>query len=122
MLGTGETSEAPAFDGEARAAEVEAAFVDALGGQPIASMCDAAVTHWACFYSGVTAPNQQQVRVELETDGGWSDDDLEQLADEAALHWFNFVGTTFEDLDIVVVRTNGVDSNHYRDDVPLLNR
>lgn len=112
----------PKFDGDAYAAAIEQTFKDGLPDPEIKSMCDDAFTHWACFYDGVTAPSKGTIRVELNTDGGWSDSDLGELADKAALHWFNFVGQAHEDLDTVIVRTNGRDSNHYRRDVPLLNR
>ena len=110
------------FDGAAYAKALAKDFRDAMGGAKISSMCDAAYTHWACFYEGIEATSKSTIRVSLATDGGWSDSDLDQLADEAALHWFNFIGEAHEDLDTVIVRVNGRDTNHYRRDIPLLNR
>lgn len=95
---------------------IEKAFQSVIPGLKIKDMCDASYTHWACFYEGVgDSPGDLQVR--LTTDGGWSDADLETLAEQAGRHWFNFIGCKFRDLNAIVVTVNGVDYNVYRSDV-----
>ena len=104
---------------QASAREMEKAFqavMRGLGIKDIKDMCDGDYTHWACFYEGVrNSPGDLQVR--LSTDGGWSDADLETLADQAGRHWFNFIGCKFRELKTIVVTVNGLDYNVYRSDV-----
>lgn len=95
------------------AAAMEAAFKANLGGDPITSMCDAAYTHWACFYDGVEA-GPTYLRVKLTTDGGRTDADA--MAKSAGSHWFNFIGCEYPELDTIVVTINGIDHNVYRKD------
>jgi len=113
--------EKPKFDKKAYAAELEQAFIDASWQEP-REMCDTYYTHWGCFYDGIEAERESLARVFLNTDGGWSKDDLKELSKDAARHWFNAVGSTYEKLDVIVVQTNGIDRNYYRRDVPILNR
>ena len=70
----------------------------------------------ACFYQGVrNSPGGLQVL--LSTDGGWSDADLETLADQAGRHWFNFIGCKFRELKTIVVTVNGLDYYVDRSDI-----
>ncbi len=92
---------------------MEKAFKAQLVGRPIKSMCDAAYTHWACFYDGVEA-GPSYLRVNLNTDGGR--DDAEEMAERAGTHWFNFIACDFPKLSTIVVRINGIDHNVYRKD------
>jgi|GEM_PF-2634987 len=85
------------------------------GIQSIASMCDASYTHWSCFYDGVT-DGAGDLRVNLSTDGGWSADDLNTMADQAGRHWFNFIACDYPDLTTIVVAINGMDHNVFRSD------
>lgn len=100
-----------------------AAFRDAMGGGTIKSMCRGNYSPsnpslWACYYDRVEgAP--AYLRVVLSTPGGLSSSELDQLADRAGMHWFNFIGCDFSDLDTIVVRVNGIDHNYYRRDFPL---
>lgn len=117
--------EKPKFDPAAYAAALEQEFKEALGPDlTIDGMCNAenAYTHWGCFYDKLEAQSEGTIRIFLTTDGGWSDSDLKEVAGQAARHWFNFLGPAHEELDTIIVRTNGIDSNHYRRDVPILNR
>ena len=101
--------------------EVLATFRSNLMDPRIKSMCDAAYTHWACFYDGIEGHDDSTIRVNLTTDGGWSDDELEDMAERAGTHWFNFVGMEHEDLDTIIVTVNGRDHNVYRRDIAMLN-
>ena len=84
----------------------------------VGEMCDSAFTHWACFYDGVEdAPGF--LRIQLTTDGGWSDDALGEMADLAGRHWFNFIGCDFPDLSTSVVAVNGIDHNVFRSDTQV---
>lgn len=81
----------------------------------IGDMCDEDVTHWSCFYDGVEDGAGYLV-VNLTTDGGWSDEALDDLAASAGRHWFNFIGCDFPDLDTIVVTINGLEHNVLRSD------
>ena len=82
-------------------------------------MCDDAFTHWSCFYDGVEALPGNGLQVVLTTDGGHSDLELEDMAQKAGVHWFNFVGCEYPDLDVIVVTINGLDYNMFREDSPF---
>ena len=114
----------PKFDGNAYVEEIEADFLEGMGGRQIDDMCNAdnAYTHWGCFYDGLSATHESTLWIELNTDGGWSKSDQKQLSEEAARHWFNFIGPKYEKLDTIVVKVNGIDHNHYRRNFPGANR
>ena len=100
------------------AGAMEKAFLAHLannGVQSIKGMCDAAYTHWSCFYTGVT-DGPGFLRVNLLTDGGWSAADLAAMANQAGLAWFNFIGCDFPNLTTIVVTINGLDHNVFRSD------
>jgi hypothetical protein len=100
------------------ASAMEKAFLTHLannGVQSIKDMCDAAYTHWSCFYKGV-ADGPGYLRVNLLTDGGWPAADLDAMANQAGRHWFNFIGCDFTDLTTIVVNINGLDHNVFRSD------
>jgi hypothetical protein len=100
------------------AAEIERVYLEHLHNNfidGIADMCDAAYTHWACFYDGAE-DGAGYLRLDLTTDGGWSEGDLDDMAAQAGRHWFNFVGCDFPQLDTIVVSVNGGDRNVYRSD------
>lgn len=71
-------------------------------------MCDDSYTQWACFYDGVES-GASYLRVNLTTDGGWSNQNLQDMALKAGRDWFNFVGCDFPDLKMIVVSVNGLD-------------
>lgn len=100
------------------AAQIEKSFIDGGGGRPIREMCDAAFTHWACFYDDVEVVTASTIRVNLTTDGGWSKSELKDLGKTAAQHWFNFLQFDHGKIDTIVVRVNGLDQNHYKRDFP----
>jgi hypothetical protein len=100
-----------------RARAMEKAFLANIPGNGIKDMCDAQYTHWACFYDGVEGGPYLQVN--LSTDGGRSDAELDEMADRAGLHWFNFIGCDFPDLDTIVVSVNGLDHNVFRHDTQV---
>lgn len=102
-------------------AAVKATFKAGVGGRAIRDMCDAAYSPWGCFYEDVEAVNASTIRVTLTTDGGRGPSDLDAVATDAGTHWFNFVGMDHPDLDVIIVRVNGVDHNVYRTDIPMLN-
>lgn len=100
------------------AAEIERVYLEHLHNNfidGITDMCDAARTHWACFYDGAE-DGVGYLRVNLSTDGNWSQGDLDDMAAQAGRHWFNFVGCDFPQLDTIVVSVNGGDRNVYRSD------
>lgn len=102
----------------ADAAEIERVYLEHLHNNfidGITEMCDAARTHWACFYDGAE-DGVGYLRVNLSTDGNWSQGDLDDMAAQAGRHWFNFIGCDFPQLDTIVVNVNGVDRNVYRSD------
>lgn len=92
--------------GSVDADAMEQSFVAASGG-PVKSMCDAAMTHWSCFYDGVESGSGYLV-VELSTPARMN---AGALAKTAGMHWFNFIHCQFPDLKMIVVRVNGVDHN-----------
>ncbi|MFD6699829.1 MULTISPECIES: hypothetical protein [unclassified Microbacterium] len=95
------------------AAAIEAKFNEHLHNNFIESihdMCDAAYTHWACFYDGVES-GSGFLRINLSTDGGWTNTALRKVADSAGRHWFNFIGCDYPDLSMIVVTVNGLDYN-----------
>lgn len=103
------------------AAEIERVYLEHLHNNfidGISDMCDDAYTHWACFYDGAE-DGVSYLRVNLTTDGGWSEGDLDDMAAQAGRHWFNFVGCDFPQLDTIVVNVNGVDRNVYRSDTKV---
>ena len=105
-------------DSRASAKAIEKKFKEHLhnnGIKKISAMCDKARTHWACFYDGVRG-DSSELWVILTTDGGWSSGELEDMAFTAGLHWFNFIGCDFADLDVIVVQINGLDHNVFRRD------
>ncbi|WP_054953612.1 PASTA domain-containing protein [Flaviflexus massiliensis] len=71
--------------------------------------------HWGCFYESAENTSSY-LRVNLITDGGWSEGDLNLLAENTGRHWFNFIGCDFPDLNTIVVNINGIDHNTYRTD------
>ncbi len=81
----------------------------------ISELCgiDGLYSHWSCFYDGVE-DGVGYLQVNLTTDGGWSNVELNDLAATAGLHWFNFIGCDYPDLDTIVVRVNGLDHNVFR--------
>lgn len=83
-------------------------FIDDIG-----DMCDDAYTHWACFYQGVDG-TAGYLQVNLSTDGGWSASALENMANTAGRHWFNFIGCDYRGLSVIVVTINGLDHNVFR--------
>lgn len=100
------------------AAEIERAYLEHLHNNfidGVSDMCDAAHTHWACFYDGAEA-GAGYLRVNLTPDEGWSEGELDDMAAQAGRHWFNFVGCDFPQLDTIVVNVNGIDRNVYRSD------
>ncbi|MBW9210523.1 hypothetical protein KV102_09820 [Mumia sp. zg.B53] len=98
-------------------AEIERIGIEAEGGRPLKSMCDAAYTHWSCFYDGMKAMNSDDVRVSLTTDGGWSDADLDALAEDAARWWIQMTCEDTDKPEMVVVEVNGIDRADWsRDD------
>lgn len=101
-------------DSSSTAEEMEAKLEENIGLQ-IPELCgiDDDYDHWSCFYDGVE-DGSGYLRVNLTTDGGWSDQELEELAATAGRHWFNFIGCDFPDLDTIVVRVNGIDHNVFR--------
>lgn len=112
---------APAPSGPT-AQEVEAKYLEHLGSpsEGFGLMCDDYYTHWSCFYQGVAGTPSDFLIVNLLTDGGWSDADLEYMAQTAGLHWFNFIGCDFPQIDTIVVNVNGIDHNIPRYSVPDL--
>lgn len=102
----------------ANAAAMEQAYLRHLADNGITSieaMCDAAYTHWACFYTGAS-DGPGDLRVTLVTDGGRSAADLDTMARQAGLAWFNFIGCDFPSLSTIVVTVNGIDHNVLRGD------
>lgn len=100
------------------AAEIERVYLEHLHNNfidSISDMCDDSYTHWACFYDGAEN-GAGYLRVNLTTDGGWSEGDLDDMAAQAGRHWFNFVGCDFPQLDMIVVSVNGGDRNVARSD------
>jgi hypothetical protein len=95
------------------ASAMEKAYLGHLasnGVQSIKSMCDPSYTEWSCFYEGVS-DGPGFLRVNLQTDGGWSAGDLDTMADQAGRAWFNFIGCDFPNLTMIVVTINGLDHN-----------
>lgn len=88
------------------AGAAESAFVSSAGG-PVGSLCDSSSPSWSCFYDGVEAQSDYLV-VKLTADGGA---DGSTLAASAGRAWFNFIHCQFPDLQMIVVRINGVDHN-----------
>ena len=110
-------SKSPGIDAKA----IEKQFLTSLENnfvEDIASMCDAAYTHWSCFYDGVQA-GSTYLRINLTTDGGWPSSDIEDMAQQTGRHWFNFIGCDFPDLTTIVVNINGVDHNVFRSSLTL---
>lgn len=107
---------APAVSGPT-AAEVEAKYLEHLA-MPFSAMCDDYYTHWACFYQGVEGDPSNFLQVNLLTDGGWSDFELDAMAETAGRHWFNFIGCDFPQINTIVVNINGLDHNVFRYDWP----
>lgn len=100
------------------ASEIERVYLEHLHNNfidDISDMCDAAYTHWACFYDGAEN-GAGYLRVNLTTDGGWSEDELDEMAAQAGRHWFNFVGCDFPQLGTIVVSINGLDHTVSRSD------
>jgi hypothetical protein len=85
------------------------------GVQSIEATCDAAYTLWSCFYAGVTN-GLGYLQVNLTTDGGWSESDLDVMANEAGRAWFISIGCDFPNLSTIVVTINGIDHNVFRSD------
>jgi len=81
----------------------------------IKSMCDSQFTRWSCFYDGVS-DGAGYLRVNLTTDGGWTDSDLDAMAKDAGIAWFNFIGCDYPKLSMIVVNINGLDHNVARAD------
>jgi hypothetical protein len=94
------------------------AHLAAGGVQSINGLCDPGYTNWSCFYSGVSS-GPGYLRVNLETDGGLSDPELETMANQAGGAWFINIGCDFPNLQTIVVRINGVDHNVYRGDTEV---
>lgn len=103
------------FSDKAYAKEVEEHFNSALLGT-IEDMCDGNVSwsHWSCYYEGIEASGPGMIRVNLVTPGGLSKQQVKELSNTTATHWFNFVGEKFPKLDTIVVNVNGIDYNNYR--------
>lgn len=102
--------------------EIEATFLANSGGRAIEDSCDAAFTAWQCFYDGVELPNDGRLQVNLSPAGDISKDDVRDMAERARLHWFNFIGADYPELDAITTMVNGRDmGTTYRRDVPLLN-
>ncbi len=115
--------DAPEFDTAAYAADIETTLVEQLGRTP-AEACDptAYPLTWHCYYDGIEATSEQRVDIILSTPGDITVDEAKEASEQARLHLFNFVGTTYTDLDHVVSFVNGRDTGTtYRRDVPLLN-
>ena len=98
----------------ATAAEMEATLKKAIS-MDISDLCgiDGDYMHWSCWYDGVE-DGDNYLQVNLTTDGGWSDVELENLAATAGRHWFNFIACEYPDLSTIVVRVNGIDHDVYR--------
>lgn len=110
--------EEPEQDTAVSAKTVEKTFKAHLrnnGIKKIGAMCDDSLTHWACFYDGVSG-DSEKLRVSLTTDGGWSTTEIEDLASAAGLHWFNFIGCDYPELSVIVVVVNGLEHNVFRYD------
>lgn len=106
----------PEVRSSAAAVEMEAKYEENLA-LDITELCgiDGNYSHWSCFYDGVE-DGPGYLRVNLTTDGGWSEAELSEMATTAGRHWFNFIGCDYPDLDTIVVRVNGVDHNVFRSD------
>lgn len=106
------TKDASSASGSLTAKGVEAAFVETAG-EPVKDLCKiGGPSEWACYYDGVKVSGPY-LRVELSTP---ADADEDEIVKRAGLHWFNFVGCTYPDLDIIIVVVNGVDHNVMRSD------
>lgn len=90
-------------------AAIEATYTDGLAGD-ISDMCDDAYTHWSCFYKGVEEHAAGGLRINLLTDGGWSDEALGDMARDAAHGFFMFTGPDHEELRQIVVFVNDRDT------------
>lgn len=114
------TEQEPTEQAAATAAQMEAKYLEHLG-ISFAELCtveDDSYTHWSCFYDGVE-DGPAYLQVNLTTDGGWSTNALEQMAATAGLHWFNFIGCDFPELQTIVVNINGLDYNVFRWDTMI---
>lgn len=114
--------EEPSFNAETYAARIEKAFV-AYFGRPINKACDVKDPTWHCYYTGIEASSESWVNMTLTFDGGVSEDQARDMAQQAGLGFFNFIGEDFEKLDTIVVYDGtGLDiGTIYRCDVLLLN-
>lgn len=113
----------PKFDNAAYAKKAEAAYLAAGGGRSFEDQCDDAFTAWQCFYDGTKAKSKDRIDIELTTPGDVSEAQAKAFSKKARMAFFNFIGSEFKKLDMIVTFVNGTDTGTTnRDDVPLLNR
>lgn len=113
------------FDGDAYADEIEQHFTLNLGRNEIGDACDLSDPRWHCYYEDLTGTSSDfRVDMHLAFPGDISEDEQRELAEEARLHFFNFVGEEFPELDTIVsYNSDGLDiGTTRRNEVPLLNR
>ncbi len=117
------TKATPTFDAAGNAQAAEAAYVEAIGGRTVEDQCDAGLTNWQCFYTGVKAVSEQRLDIELSTPGDISEATARAFSEQARMAYFNFIGEKFPKLDRIVTFVNGTDTGTlWRADVFMLNR
>lgn len=104
------TTDTSSSSGSLTAKSAESAFTKTAG-EPVKDLCKiGGPSEWACYYEGVSVSGSN-LRVELSTP---PDADEDEIVKRTGLHWFNFIGCTYPDLNIVIVTVNGVDHNVMR--------
>jgi hypothetical protein len=114
----------PKFDKAGYAEKIQKAFVEA-NTRPIQDSCGLTdPTSWQCFYDHVSADRDSRIDITLAFPGDVTKGQAKDLAKQARLAFFNFVGEQFPKLDtIVTYDSTGRDiGTTRRDQVPLLNR
>lgn len=117
------TAPTDVFDEDAYASQLEAKFTEATGGRTIEDICPDTFDTWHCFYQRIEVAGPSMITIHLSFPGDVFEEERSELAAQARLHFFNFVGPDFPDLDTIVSYSNGRDSGTtFRRNVPLLNR
>jgi hypothetical protein len=113
----------PAFDPETYAANIEALYIK-TNGRPIAESCDADPTTWECHYDGITARSESRLYVLLTAPADMTDQQANDMSQQARLAWFTAVGGEFPELDTILTVVNGskYTGTTSRADVPALNQ
>lgn len=112
------------FNGKAYAKKIEKYYAAQLG-HPVSKACDTSDLTWQCYYQGMKGgSDKSRLNITLAFDGSIGDSQARDLANQARLGVFNFVGEKFPKLDTIVTYTSdGLDiGTTRRDEVPLLNR